>query len=92
MTYVSGGLGAALALMHTHTYGEGSLGSHALPHPREAALALMHSHPREAALAPHAPHAHARCLWAGWRGLTWLDGGGKGYGYNSIKTELLLYI
>ena len=80
MTYVSGGLGAALALMHTHTHGEGSLGSHALPHPREAAL------------APHAPHAHARCLWAGWRGLTWLDGGGKGYGYNSIKTELLLYI
>ena len=57
-----------------------------------AALALMHAHPWEAALAPHAPHAHARCLWAGWRGLTWLDGGGKGYGYNSIKTELLLYI
>ena len=58
----------------------------------EADLALMHTHPREADLAPHAPHAHARCLWAGWRGLTWLDGGGKGYGYNSIKTELLLYI
>ena len=58
-----------------------------------AALALMYTKIHgEAALAPHAPHAHARCLWAGWRGLTWLDGGGKGYGYNSIKTELLLYI
>lgn len=73
-----GGLGAALALIHTHG---------------EAALALMHTHTHGwLPWLPHAPHAHARCLWAGWRGLTWLDGGGKGYGYNSIKTELLLYI
>ena len=56
MTYVSGGLGAALALMHTHTHGEGSLGSHALPHPREAALALMHTHGRLPWLPT--PHTH----------------------------------
>ena len=56
----------------------GCLGSHA--HPREAALALT-------------PHTHTPVAFgqAG-EGLTWLDGGGKGYGYNSIKTELLLYI
>ena len=44
MTYVSGGgLGADLALMHTHTHGGGCLGSHT--HPREAVLALTpHTH------------------------------------------------
>ena len=65
MTYVSGGLEAALALMHTH----GRLTWLPTPH-------------------THTPVAFGQ---AG-EGLTWLDGGGKGYGYNSRKTELLLYI
>ena len=74
-----GGLGAALALMHSH--------------PREAALALMHTHTHGRLPWLHTLHTHTPVAFgqAG-EGLTWLDGGGKGYGYNSIKTELLLYI
>ena len=78
MTYVSGGLGAALALMHTHG---------------EADLALIHTHTHGRLTWLPTPHTHTPVAFgqAG-EGLTWLDGGGKGYGYNSIKTELLLYI
>lgn len=48
--------------------------------------------PTGGCLGSHA-HTHTPVAFgqAG-EGLTWLDGGGKGYGYNSIKTELLLYI
>ena len=66
MTYVSGGLEAALVSC-TPTHG------------RLTWLPTPHT---------HTPVAFGQ---AG-EGLTWLDGGGKGYGYNSIKTELLLYI
>ena len=79
MTYVSGGLGAALALMHSHTHGRLSWLSCTPTHGRLTWLPTPHT---------HTPVAFGQ---AG-EGLTWLDGGGKGYGYNSIKTELLLYI
>lgn len=48
--------------------------------------------PTGGCLGSHA-HTHTPVAFgqAG-EGLTWLDGGGKGYSYNSIKTELLLYI